>query len=92
MHRRTDTKDVYPGRYDSRLVVCSRLARIRTRRLRELHEELGVRGVELTSLGRGFFADEHTRYWGFLYVCEWDGQITWQPEEVPGVVGGRASN
>ena len=83
VHRRTDTKDVYPGRYDFAAGGVLAVGEDPDEAaLRELHEELGVRGVELTSLGRGFFADQHTRYWGFLYVCEWDGQITWQPEEV----------
>ncbi|MFI2102868.1 NUDIX hydrolase [Isoptericola sp. NPDC019693] len=83
VHRRTDTKDLYPGRYDFCAGGVLRageepLASAR----RELAEELGVTGVELVPLGTADYADERTRMREFLYECTYDGPVTWQPEEV----------
>lgn len=88
VHRRTDTKDVYPGRYD--FCAGGVLAAGEdpdAGAARELAEELGVTGVPLTKIGFGRYADANTEYWGHLYVARWDGTgwdgvVTWQPEEV----------
>lgn len=81
-HRRTETKDVYPGFFDvtaggvnaagESYDDCAR---------RELEEELGV-------VARPVFRFLH-RYdgpsghvWGAAYDVVWDGAIRWQPEEV----------
>ena len=82
VHRRTTTKDVYPGRYDFAaggvlLAGEDPLAAAR----REAAEELGVTS-ELVPLGEADYADEHARYHAFLYVTTWDGPLRLQPEEV----------
>lgn len=82
VHRRTDTKDVYPGRYDVAaggvlLAGEDPLAAAR----REVAEELGVTS-ELAPIGEGDYADDQTRYHAFLYVTVWDGPVRHQPEEV----------
>ena len=82
VHRRTDTKDVYPGRYDFAaggvlLAGEEPLAAAR----RELAEELGVTSV-LVPLGEADYADDQTTYHAFLYTTEWDGPIRPQAEEV----------
>ncbi|MFD6178626.1 MULTISPECIES: NUDIX hydrolase [unclassified Isoptericola] len=83
VHRRTDTKDLYPGRYDFCAGGVLRAGEDpRDSARRELAEELGVAGVELRSLGVADYADEHTRMREFLYECTYDGPVTWQPEEV----------
>jgi len=83
VHRRTDTKDVYPGLYDLCAGgVLQAGEEPVSSALRELAEELGVTGVPLVSLGEGDYADDHTRYHAFLFTATYDGPITWQPEEV----------
>jgi len=82
VHRRTDTKDVYPGLYDLCAGgVLQAGEEPLPSALREL-AELGVTGVPLESLGEGDYSDAHARYHAFLYTATYDGPITWQPEEV----------
>lgn len=83
VHRRTTTKDVYPGRYDfcaGGVLQAGEHPADSARR--EVLEELGVRGVPLHPLGATDYADADTRYRAFVYTCTYDGTITWQPEEV----------
>lgn len=85
VHRRTDTKDVYPGRRDFAAGgVITAGEDPDAAAVRELAEELGVSGVSLEPLGRGSYADDHTSYFGFCYAVTWNGPIRWQPEEVAG--------
>jgi 8-oxo-dGTP pyrophosphatase MutT (NUDIX family) len=83
VHRRTGTKDLYPGRYDFCAGGVLRAGEdpLESAR-RELAEELGVTGVELVPLGVADYVDDRTRMHGFIYECTYDGPITWQPEEV----------
>ena len=83
VHRRTDTKDVYPGQYDFTAggVLQAGEDPLESAR-RELAEELGIAGVELVPLFEADYADEHTRYHAYCYECTWDGPVRWQPEEV----------
>lgn len=83
LHRRTTTKDVYPGLLDfaaGGVVLAGEDPDLGA--VREVEEELGVSGVRLEPLGVADYADEHTRYRAFRYVVTWDGPIRWQPEEV----------
>jgi isopentenyldiphosphate isomerase len=83
VHRRTPTKDVYPARYDfmaGGVVAAGEDPYDAV--VRELAEELGITGVELTRLPEGDYADEFTNYRAYLYSCVWDGPVTHQPEEV----------
>lgn len=83
VHRRTDTKDVFPGMHDfacGGVIGAGEDPPIAA--LRELGEELGIIGVPLTDLGPADYADEHTNYRSFRYQVSWDGPISWQPEEV----------
>lgn len=83
VHRRTDTKDVFPGRYDFAAGGVLQVGEDPyDAAVREAEEELGVAGVALTSLGEADYADDHTSYHAFCFTCVHDGPITWQPEEV----------
>lgn len=83
VHRRTDTKDVYPGLHDccaggvmlagEEPDDCAR---------REVGEELGVSGGELRRIGVSQYTDAYTSYVAFQYEIGYDGPIRWQPEEV----------
>ena len=83
LHRRTTTKDVYPGLLDfaaGGVVLAGE--RPDAGAVREVEEELGVVGVPLEALGVADYADDVTRYRAFRYVVTWDGPLRWQPEEV----------
>ncbi|MCB0906440.1 MAG: phosphotransferase [Nocardioidaceae bacterium] len=83
VHRRTPTKDVYPGRRDFAAGgVLTAGEDPRDAAARELAEELGVSGVDLAPVREGDYHDDHTSYRGFCFVVDWDGPIRWQPEEV----------
>ncbi len=83
LHRRTTTKDVYPGLLDfaaGGVVLAGEDPALGA--VREAEEELGVHGVPLDPLGVVAYADEHTRYHAHRFTCRWDGPVRWQPEEV----------
>jgi aminoglycoside phosphotransferase (APT) family kinase protein len=82
VHLRTQSKDVYPGRWDFTAggVVLYDEDPIEGAR-REVFEELGVTS-ELTPLGEAAYADQHTTYHAFRYLTTCDGAVTPQPEEI----------
>jgi aminoglycoside phosphotransferase (APT) family kinase protein/8-oxo-dGTP pyrophosphatase MutT (NUDIX family) len=82
VHRRTHTKDVYPGRWDftaGGVVLFDEDPDDGARR--EVLEELGVTG-KLVPLGEADYTDEHTTYHAFRYVITCDGAVDPQPEEI----------
>ena len=83
LHRRTTTKDVYPGLLDfaaGGVVLAGEEPDEGA--VREVEEELGVHGVPLERLGVADYADDATRYRAFRYTVTWGGPVRWQPEEV----------
>lgn len=83
LHRRTTTKDVFPGLYDFAAGgVLGAGEDPYTGAVRELAEELGISGVRLDGLGEADYADQHTNYHAFLYSVVWNGPVRLQPEEV----------
>ena len=83
VHRRTQTKDVYPGMYDMVVggVVASGESWEEGAR-RELEEEAGVAGADLREIGRHLYEGPHERALMRLYEVTWEGPITPQPEEI----------
>lgn len=83
VHRRTTTKDVFPGLRDFAAGgVLGAGEDPDEGAARELAEELGITGTRLTKVGEDDYADEHTDYRAFLYTATWDGSVRLQPEEV----------
>ncbi len=83
VHRRTDTKDLYPGRHDFAAGgVVAAGEDPHDAAVRELEEELGVAGVALSPLGVAHFGDDHTDHWGHLFTTRWDGPVRLQADEV----------
>ena len=83
VHRRTDTKDVYPGLYDVSVggtVVSGEACDVNA--YRELEEELGVTGVPLYALFRHRFADGASNSLAGVYGGISSGPFRLQPEEV----------
>lgn len=83
VHKRTMTKDVYPGYYDLAAggVVLAGES-YETSAGRELAEELGIRNVPLTWLFTFYYSDLHTRVWGGVFSCVYNGAIVLQEEEI----------
>ncbi|MEU5692192.1 NUDIX domain-containing protein [Actinosynnema sp. NPDC020468] len=82
VHRRTDTKDVYPGLYDPTcggVVAAGETAAECARR--EAAEELGIRADPEFLFGIPF-VDGTIRYWAHVYQVLYDGPFTHQPSEV----------
>jgi isopentenyldiphosphate isomerase len=82
-HRRTDTKDVYPGYWDVTIggVVASGEDYV-TAAHRELDEELGIAVAGLRELGDLRYEDGATRIRGKVFAATWDGPVTLQSEEI----------
>jgi len=83
IHRRTETKDVYPGFWD---VACGGVLAAGESyddaAARELEEECGISGVEMESLFPVQFDDSSTRVCGRVYRCVANGPLRLQEEEV----------
>lgn len=83
VHRRADTKDVWPGRWD--LAAGGVLASGETYEdgaARELAEELGIEGVPLVALGRGVFESDEVVEQAAVFGVTWDGPVRFTDGEV----------
>jgi len=83
VHRRTVTKDVFPGMHDAFVAGCllageEPLAAA----ARELAEELGITGVRLEPLLAEWYADASTRHLCHVWTTTYDGPVTHQVEEI----------
>lgn len=83
VHRRTQSKAIYPGYWD---VAAGGMVQAdesyAESAARELEEELGVGGVELTAHECFFFDQTGNRLWCAVFSAVWDGPLRLQPEEV----------
>lgn len=83
VHRRTLTKDIYPGAFDcwaGGVLAAGEAPDDGARR--ELAEELGVRGAVLRPLLVMRWADADVRAIYHVYEVRWDGPIVHQASEV----------
>lgn len=83
VHRRADTKDIWPGRHD-----CAAGGVLQAGEdpdeaaVRELAEELGIEGAVLAPLGRRWYLGPDTTYFAYAYATTWDGPIRFADGEV----------
>jgi 8-oxo-dGTP pyrophosphatase MutT (NUDIX family) len=83
VHRRADTKDVWPGMWDlaaGGVVAAGETYEDAARR--ELAEELGVVADPMVSLGEGRFADDAVALIGRGYRCVHDGPFSFTDGEI----------
>lgn len=83
LHRRAPDKLIWPDRYDcwagGVIGPGEQPARAAAR---ELAEELGISGVELTPIGQFPFVGGGLRCHQFVFESRWDGPVTHQPSEI----------
>ena len=83
VHRRSDSKDVWPGRWDLAVGgVVTAGEDYDGAAERELAEEVGVAGVPLMTLGAGRYEDDDVRIMARLYEAVCDGPFTFADGEV----------
>jgi isopentenyldiphosphate isomerase len=83
VHRRTDTKDVFPGLHDCFVAGCMQAGEQPAgAATRELAEELGIVGAALSPLFVMRYDDAATRHVCHAFEVTHSGAITHQPEEV----------
>lgn len=83
VHRRTETKDVYPGLHDAFVGgVVGAGESYDAAATRELAEELGIVGPIPEPLFHHVYEDAFSRSQTRVYRVVWDGPITHQPSEV----------
>lgn len=83
VHRRADTKDVWPGMWDlaaGGVVAAGEEYDDAARR--ELAEELGIEVTTMEYLGEGRFADDAVALIGRGYRCVHDGPFTFTDGEI----------
>lgn len=83
VHRRAETKDVYPGLRDCSfggVVLAGEEPDAAA--ARELAEEAGIERAALTRLGSAWYQDASTHYLGFVYRTTWDGPVRCTDGEV----------
>jgi isopentenyldiphosphate isomerase len=83
VHRRTTTKDVYPGHWDvtvGGVVGAGEDYDLAARR--ELAEEVGIVGVPITPLFEVRYDDASTQLIGRAYLARSDGPVALQAEEI----------
>ena len=83
VHRRTETKDVFPGAFDCFVggVVASGES-FEAARDRELAEEMGVRDAEPVELFRHRYEGTDDRSLTSVSAITWDGPVVPQAEEI----------
>jgi 8-oxo-dGTP pyrophosphatase MutT (NUDIX family) len=83
VHRRTETKAVFPGMHDAFAAGCMQVGEEpASAAAREVAEELGVTGVPLVPVFVGWYADGSTRHVCHAFVTTYAGEITHQAAEV----------
>jgi 8-oxo-dGTP pyrophosphatase MutT (NUDIX family) len=83
IHRRTLTKDIYPGYWDIAAggVVLAGES-YDDSASRELNEELGIKVSDLSHCFDHYYEDKNNRVWGRIYCCSHEGPFVLQKEEV----------
>jgi len=83
VQKRTQSKDVFAGYYDVAAggVILAGES-YEEGAVRELEEELGIRGVPLIRLFDFSYKDEVVKVWGAAFSCVYDGEVVLQQEEV----------
>jgi len=81
--RRTETKDVFPGKYDMFVAGVVKGGESYDDAIRrELEEELGIEPTSPAFLLKTRYRDEDINWWTCVYEVTWDGPVRHQAEEI----------
>lgn len=83
VHRRADTKDVWPGWWDLAVGgVCAPGESWHDAAVRELAEEVGVEGVDVEFVATGAYCDADAALVAAVFICRTDGPFRFADGEV----------
>ena len=83
VHRRTDTKDVFPGAFDCFVSgVVSAGEAYEQARDRELQEEMAIPGAGAVELFHHRYEGIDDRSWSAVFAITWDGHLVPQAAEI----------
>lgn len=83
VHRRTDSKDVFPGAFDCFVSgVATAGESYEQARDRELAEEMGIEGAGAVELFRHRYEGPDDRSWSAIFAITWGGAVTPQASEI----------
>lgn len=83
VHRRADTKDVWPGCWDAAVGgVCAPGESWHDAAVRELAEEVGVEGVDVEFIATGAYCDADVALVAAVCLCRTDGPFRFADGEV----------
>jgi isopentenyldiphosphate isomerase len=83
VHKRAETKDIWPGWWDMAVGgVVTPGETWADAATRELHEELGVKGVGLELLGIGAYRDPDVQLVAATFLCRTEGPFTFADGEI----------
>ena len=83
VHRRADTKDVWPGCWDVAVGgVCAPGEDWNAAAVRELGEELGLEGIAVEMLGTGGYRDDEVSLVAAVFLCRSDGPFRFADGEI----------
>ncbi|KAI9988566.1 hypothetical protein PInf_022003 [Phytophthora infestans] len=87
VQRRTMIKDYCPGKLDPMAGGVVQYGEpMDVNAEREAEEEMGVKNTPLRYLTTFYYGDDHSRVWGGLFDCTFDGPLVLQEEEVDEVL------
>ena len=83
VHRRTVSKDIFPGMYDVFIAGMVPYGEsYEEAASRELNEELGVSGTDLRPLFKHLYASSENPSWNAVFETVWDGAIVHEADEI----------
>ncbi|WP_022665920.1 NUDIX hydrolase [Desulfospira joergensenii] len=83
LQKRAATKDVQPGKWDTSVGGhVDKGESYEDAAIREMEEELGIRGAQLDFLYKYRHINDFESEYVSTYSCVWDGAITPSPEEI----------
>ncbi|MGA0862839.1 MAG: NUDIX domain-containing protein [Ilumatobacteraceae bacterium] len=83
VHRRADTKDVWPGWWDVAIGgVCAPGETWHDAAVREVNEEIGVERAAVELVARGAYVDDEVSLVAAVFMCRTDGPFRFADGEV----------
>ena len=83
VHRRTPTKDIFPGMYDAFIAGLVPYGEsYEESAYRELKEELGISGTDIRLLFKHLYSGAENPCWNAVFGIVWDGPVVHEAAEI----------